>query len=256
MFVGAERERVREERGSQGTHKNTRDPSKQNQQLKQTTQNNANALALTRLRSRIQASLPRRCVMMRRKGGLQNASQRRCVTPLVLFWNLRLFKCFFLFFVGWLVSFVGCLLFVFGFFVNHPLPPPPPHPPHTHTHTNQQHNTTTPNAPLRPELVELLEDVLLDDLAVDRRDAVDAVARDDGEERHAHRPFSFWVFLLVFACVFVGWLVGGGLVLVLEALQQTQTNAPPNRQHTKQKPNNQTTTTQNQLTSRRPRSPR
>ena len=40
-----------------------------------------------RFRSLIQASVPRVLVMSWRRGGLQKASQRRGVTPLVLFWN-------------------------------------------------------------------------------------------------------------------------------------------------------------------------
>jgi hypothetical protein len=43
-------------------------------------------------RSVIHASLPRVLVISLRRGGLQKASQRRCVTPLVLFWNLSATK--------------------------------------------------------------------------------------------------------------------------------------------------------------------
>lgn len=43
--------------------------------------------AFRRSRSLIQASVPRVSVMSARSGGLQKASQRRGVTPLVLFWN-------------------------------------------------------------------------------------------------------------------------------------------------------------------------
>lgn len=45
------------------------------------------ALTLRRSVSLIQRSLPRVSVMSARSGGLQKASQRRGVTPLVLFWN-------------------------------------------------------------------------------------------------------------------------------------------------------------------------
>ena len=57
----------------------------------------------------------------------------------------------------------------------------PPKSPQPNTHTK---NDALSHALLGEELVKVVEDVGLDDLGVDRRDAVDGAAADDGEVRH------------------------------------------------------------------------